>query len=196
MFKKRRTIDSLRYPATRPYESPTGTRRRRSIPDNVRRYFVPLSVMEATDRLMRKFGLEERECYVWWGGYFTSEGEGQVLTALCPDIPSSYGRIHLRTPELIALHNRLREIDQVLLAELHTHPPGAGGQNEVDASYPAATYPGFISIVVPDFAVPRFYDLRESYVYEYQGSGSWRELGRDEIVARFVIEETFFSVEI
>ena len=30
--------------------------------------------------------------------------------------------------------------DQVLIAELHTHPPGAGGQNEVVAAYDAVPY--------------------------------------------------------
>jgi hypothetical protein len=145
---------------------------------------------------MRRFGEEQRECYVWWGGYFTTEGDGQVLTALCPAIQTDFGHIHLDNRELTALHTRLRALDQVLLAELHTHPPGAGGQNEVDAAHPAATYPGFISVVVPNFACPRFYDLRKTYVYAYMGAGRWRQLDPQEIEHRFVVEEAFFSVEV
>lgn len=152
--------------------------------------------MEATERVMQRFGREKRECYVWWGGYFTANGDAQVLTALCPEVPSMYGRVQLTSRELAVLHVKLRDIDQVLIVELHTHPPGAGGQNEVDAANPAATYPGFISVVVPNFAFPRFYDLRKAYVYEYRGSGRWHELQGPEIVQRFLIEEPFFSITV
>ena len=145
---------------------------------------------------MRRFGEEYRECYVWWGGYFTTDGDAQVVTALCPDISTEFGHIHLSNRELSVLHERLRSLDQVLVAELHTHPPGAGGQNEVDAANPAATYRGFISIVVPNFAAPRFHDLRQTYVYEYIQSGEWRELTPPEVEMRFVVEEPFISVRV
>jgi len=196
MFKKAQPKPAFSYPIARPYRSPSGDRRRRPIPDNIKRLYIPLTVLEATDRIMRRFGREKRECYVWWGGSFTWDGEGQVLTALCPEMHSEYGRIHLQTHNLTVMHSHLREIDQILLAELHTHPPGAGGQNDVDAAYPAATYRGFISIVVPDFASPIFHDLRNVYVYEYLGSGGWQQLKRAEIEDRFVIEESFFSVKV
>jgi hypothetical protein len=150
--------------------------------------------MEATSNVMGRFGKEKRECYVWWAGYFSSEYEGQILTALWPEIQTEYGHIHLDNAALTTLHSKLRDFDQILLAELHTHPPGAGGQNDVDASHSAATYSGFISIVVPDFGLPRCYDLRESNVYEYIGTGRWRELSRREIQDRFIIEESFVSV--
>jgi len=184
------------YATHRPYSSPSGDRRRRAVPDQIRRYYVPLSVLEATDRVMRRFGQEKRECYVWWGGYFTSHGDGQVVTAFCPEAHTEFGRVHLGIRDLTALHSRLRALDQVLLAELHTHPPGAGGQNQVDAAYPAVTYPGFISVVVPDFALPCFWDLRSAYMYEYLGLGRWRQLERDEIRNRFVVEESFLAVKV
>lgn len=184
------------YPAIRPYQSLTGRRRRRPIPDRISRYYVPLAVLEATDQVMRRFGAEERECYVWWGGYFTPSGEGQVLTALWPEAATDFGCVHLNNRQLLQLHQQLRSLDQLLMVELHTHPPGAGGQNEVDAAHPAATYPGFVSVVVPDFAFPRFYDLRHAHLYEYQETGQWRQLDAGEIADRFVVEETFLSVRV
>src|SRR5206468_3948680 len=108
---------------------------------------------------MRRFGREQRECYAWWGGSFTLAGDAYVATAYCPDVRTDYGRIQLDARDFAALHADLRARDQVLIAELHTHPPGAGGQNEVDAAHPAATYAGFLTIVVPDFAYPHLYDL-------------------------------------
>jgi len=145
---------------------------------------------------MRQFGKEKRECYVWWGGYFTSDGDAQVVTALCPNIPSKFGCIRLGIKELTLLHSRLRTLDQVLLVELHTHPPGAGGQNSVDAAHPAAPYRGFVSVVVPNFAFPQFYDLRKTHVYEYLDSGEWRQLEPREVQGRFVVEEGFMSVRV
>ena len=143
------------------------SRRIRPIPDVVNKIYVPLPVIDATDEVMKAFRHEQRECYVWWGGFFSSDGTAQVITALCPDLETDFGRIHLGLKDFATLHSRLRDLDQVLIAELHSHPPGAGGQNEVDASNPAAPYPGFISVVVPDFAFPHFADLRNTYVYEY-----------------------------
>ena len=105
---------------------------------------------------MQRYGREHREYYVWWGGYFTADGDGQVVTALCPEVETTFGSIHLSNRQLAVLHTQLRDLDQVLLVELHTHPLGAGGQNEVDAAHPASTHTGFITIVVPNFAFPRF----------------------------------------
>lgn len=182
------------YPSLRPYLSPPGKRRVCAVPGKDYSLYIPLSVLEATDRVMRRYGREQRECYVWWGGYFTAQGFGQVVTALWPEIPTSYGRIHLTHHELAALQERLRILDQVLLAELHTHPPGAGGQNEVDAAHPASTHYGFLSIVVPDFAYPYLYDLRRTHVYSYRGAGRWQQLRPAEIEERLVVEESSGSI--
>ncbi len=182
------------YPLGRPYDSPATGRRRRPMPDRIRHYDIPLPVLEATDQVMRRFGRENRECYVWWGGYFTSDAEAQVLSVLYPRDRTSFGRVHLKLPTLEKMHRVLRSRDQILLIELHTHPPGAGGQNEVDAAHPAAPYSGFISIVVPDFAFPHLHDLRNTYVYEYIGNLRWRQIDRSEIEERFIVEEANISV--
>ena len=101
-----------------------------------------------------------------WGGYY-ADGDGQVVIASWLEVQTEFGRIHLTNQQLRVLTRQLRQLDQILPVELRTHPPGAGGQNEVDSENPAATYPGFISIVVPDFALPNFWDLRNTYVYGY-----------------------------
>lgn len=173
---------------------PSGRRRQQGVPEYIRKFFIPTAILEATSRIMGRFGYEKRECYVWWGGYFNSDGVAHVLTAYSPIINTSYGRVHLQNQDLVAMHQELRNRDQLLIAELHTHPPGAGGQNEVDAAHPAAPYPGFISIVVPNFAHPRFDDLTEAFVYEYIKENRWRTLDSSEIRKRFVIEDSFVEV--
>ena len=183
------------YPHTVPYRICETVRRRRPLPDSIGRIYVPLSVMRETNEVMRRFGRERRECYVWWGGYFAN-GDGQVVSAIWPEVRTDFGRIHLTNQQLRVLNGRLRQLDQILLVELHTHPPGAGGQNEVDAANPAATYPGFVSIVVPDFAFPNFWDLRDTYVYEYIQGNNWRTLLREDIEEKFVIEPQGIGLEV
>jgi hypothetical protein len=192
-FSKQPRTTPDAYPDIRPYNSPTGGRRKTPVPDRIERFYVPLAVLQATSHFMRRFAEQRRECYAWWGGYFTDR-EAQVVTALCPDIQTQFGHIRLGTKELMALHNELRRLDHALLVELHSHPPGCGGQNDVDAAHPAATYPGFITIVVPDFGLPRFYDLSDSHVYEYIHANHWRQLTHSEIRSRFVIEEASLLV--
>jgi len=57
------------------------------------------------------------------------------------------------------------------------------------------SYHGFVSVVVPEFAFPRF-DLRNSYIYEYLERNRWRELPAEEIAERIKVEPHFVSVEI
>jgi hypothetical protein len=183
------------YPLVRPYSSPL-TGRRKRIPSNpIQRYFIPLSLMEATDKVFRKFMARNTEGYAWWTGYLNLDLEAQVCGVLYPEAKTQYGRVYLNRKMMSAMHRKLIELDQILLAELHTHPPGAGGQNEVDAYNAAIFYPGFITIVVPNFARPRFYDLRDSFIYEYECSGTWRKLEKSEILKRFIIEESLVEVK-
>lgn len=186
--------DQTLYPTGIPWNSPPAGRRRVPVPEQVRRVYVPRAVLHATSTVMRRFGEEGRECYVWWGGSHTADGHAYVTTAYCPDVPSSFGRVHVGREKLGELHEALRENDQVLVAELHTHPPGAGDQNEVDAANAAATYPGFLSLVIPNFAVPYLFDLRQVHTYEYESEGHWRTLDPAEIEARFTIEPTMLTV--
>ncbi|MHC4398742.1 MAG: hypothetical protein ACYTG0_03590 [Planctomycetota bacterium] len=183
-----------RYPTSLTSRRDLPVRRRTIAPDHILRFYLPLAVVEVTNHVMRQFGDQQRECYVWWGGYFTPEGAAQVVSAYCPSIHTDYGRIELDMSDFHALHHELRTRDQVLLIELHTHPPGAGGQNEIDAAHPAAPYRGYVSVVVPDFAYPCFRDLRHCYVYEYVGVNRWLRLDKHEIEQKFTIEDSLVLV--
>src|SRR5688572_28892711 len=99
-------------------------RRAQRVPDRIGRYYLPQAVLEATEAVMQRFGRENRECYVWWGGSFDSSGNGHIITAFCPETKTEYGCVQLDTSDLLSLHCKLRSLDQLLLVELHTHPPG------------------------------------------------------------------------
>lgn len=161
-------------------------RRSRPRPAAVHRFCIPSAVLQATGEVMQSHGRCRRECYVWWGGYHTRDGEAQVLTAYYPKVAAGPATVHLTTSDLLQLHQQLRDHDQTLIAELHTHP-GRGGQNSTDAANPAAVYAGFLSIVVPDYSFPTL-DLVQSHVYEYLSGGAWREWASTEKSGRLVVE--------
>lgn len=168
------------------------SRRQRQRPASINRYYLTGDVITATEKLMRRYGKEERECYVWWGGYCTSDGDAQIVSAILPEVTTQFGRVHLSSAQLSKLHAKLRELDQILLVELHTHP-GGSGQNEVDAAHPAAIYPGFVTVVVPDFCKSGIGEL-SAHFYQYQNNKCWNALSRQEINDRFIIEPSFVSV--
>jgi hypothetical protein len=59
-----------------------------------------------------------------------------------------------------------------ICAQIHTHP-GPAFHSKTDDLHPIIHVPGFVSIVVPDFA--RGPALRRSYVAEIDESGGWRK---------------------
>lgn len=193
-FGSRKEPERQRYPKAAPYAVPPRGRRRAPVPDRIDRVYIPHGVIESTSWIMGQFGKERRECYVWWGGYFIEDGIAQVTSAFCPDVGTDFGRVELHMHDFHCLHAALRQRDQALIAELHTHPPGGGGQNEVDAAHAAAPYPGFITIVVPNFAQPYFHDLRNCYVYEYLVNNCWKQLNPTQIAAKFTVEESLVVV--
>lgn len=176
--------------------SPEGSARRRARPHPGRfsRFFVPRSVIDASDEIFREHRDEERECFLIWGGYPDGLGGATIASVIHPAVRSHYGRVALDRRTVHRVMECLRQRDQVLVAELHTHPPGAGGQNESDAGHTMSCHDGSIAVVVPDFGGPRFADLVGSFVYEYRTPQGWEGLGHAEVAERFLIDETLFRV--
>lgn len=169
-------------------------RRTRPHPGSFSRIFLPRSVFDASDVIFREHREEERECFLIWGGYPDGLGGAVVASVIHPVVNSLYGRVALERKEVHRIMECLRKKDQILIVELHTHPPGAGGQNESDAAHTMSCHNGSIAVVVPDFGAPRFSDLSNSFVYEYRTPSGWEALLRQEVTERFVIDETLFKV--
>lgn len=180
----------------KPFEQAKIVRRKRLPLMPPIRYYLPKNVIKDTDSIFKKFGKRNAEGYAWWAGYIINENEAQICTAIYPYVETQYGRVHLDRKLLSTMYKKLIELDQILLVELHTHPPGAGGQNDVDAANAAVYYKGFKSIVVPNFGLPKFYSLLNCHVYDYQKNGAWRRMNRSEISSRFIVDETLVEVKI
>lgn len=182
------------YPFSAPYFKKGTERRQCVITQSIYRYFISLHVMKTTNDYMQKHRRLKTECFVFWGGYLINNDTAQIVSIYYPKIITTYGRIYLSNKDVTLLNRSLLKHDHLLLVELHTHPPNARGQNSVDASNALCYHQGFISIVVPDFGYPIFYDLRKCYIYEYKNKGLWKQLSFKEIEERFIIEDSVIEV--
>jgi proteasome lid subunit RPN8/RPN11 len=90
--------------------------------------------------------------------------------------------------EMLRLKGYLDQTDQVLLAQIHSHP-GSAFHSSTDDMNAASPWPGYISVVVPNFGniADDFWDEVEAY--ELLGGGEWRHLDSTERHARFFARE-------
>lgn len=168
----------------------TNTHRRQIIPNFNGVIEVNDSIINTTEQHFRFFGSQHTEAYVWWAGCFESALKASVEQAFLFDQSSrSFGHVTLSAAELRKAHQWLKDEGLVLMAELHTHPPGASGQSYLDSLNPATTYRGFVSIVVPDFCLQPLDDLTHCFVYRYLQNNKWSYLGAEEITELLKIKE-------
>ena len=78
---------------------------------------------------------------------------------------------------------RLADQNLGIRIQVHTHP-GAAFHSQIDDEFPIIHSPGFLSLVIPNFAFgPVGFD--DAYLSEIQPDGRWREVP---IAERIVVE--------
>jgi hypothetical protein len=93
--------------------------------------------------------------------------------------------------DVLALGERVAKRGWYVLAQVHTHP-GAAFHSPVDDQFPISNKPGFISIVVPNFARNRVEVGWAWFLLE--GGGRWRQLKEEERAALFVrAQDSYWS---
>lgn len=171
----------------------TMNRRRRGLPDAVSTYYIPRCVFEHTLTHLRINGKKRREGYVFWAGGYSMDGDCFVSSCIVPQVPASFGRVKIPPEKMIAISQEVRRHDLLIVAQIHSHP-GLTGHSSVDEEKAVGLQPGFISIVVPNFASENRKHLTDCSVYEYVLAGKWHRLTRDEVLAKFVIDEDLLVV--
>ena len=128
-------------------------------------------------------GRHGSEGLVYLGGVPTADEI--IVTSLLRLHHEAQGDCVKPTPaEVRWLLSILRERDEKLIAQLHTHRHGArhsAGDDQLATSF----HDGFLSIVVPDFAVD-VKRIDQCIVHEY-GGGRFRALSADATAARFKV---------
>lgn len=168
------------------------SRRERRVPTGVQRYHIPEAVIEETQRFLRSHGANGHEAYMLWAGGF-SEHEAYVTTCVEPEVPTRPGGVKIPTRKMTQINRALLERDQLLVAQVHSHP-GQAFHSNVDERKAVTFHEGFVSIVVPDYASTSVADLQACGVYRYHIGQGWRQLTAEETDDMFVIEPTSLEV--
>ncbi|MFA9516582.1 hypothetical protein ACERIT_05095 [Halopenitus sp. H-Gu1] len=184
--------DGGRARLSRPYVSPGNSRRTRGISGPIEKFYVPTAVLRETQRFIEAHGAEETEAYVFWAGAVT-DGEAYITTCVYPTANARHGGVKVPLRKMTEINLELRDRDQLVLAQVHSHP-GVARHSPVDEEKAVSFHEGFVSIVVPDFGETPVYDLRDCGVYVYTATEGWRLLDDGEIEDQFVIEETVLEV--
>lgn len=132
---------------------------------------LPREIVRKTIRTLKHCGRGECECAVYWIG---PAGK---------DLIDSYEHpVHRRSPFgyqvddrwLTNLWKRLAVSGQSIKAQVHTHP-GKAYHSEIDDQWPIVSQPGFISVVIPDFAGGEP-SLDRFWIGRLQPDGQWQQI--------------------
>ena len=152
---------------------------------NLATFYISSTVLEHTKRCFEKWGKRSLECIILWGGYKTSGGDYIVTTCYILEQYRSPILSRVKKKAMEELLAKLHLAGQVLIAQVHTHPPGIVHPTKIDEEGLAVHYDGFIYIIVPNYGLTAW-DLPSCSICECR-EGHLRPLSREEIRDRFIV---------
>ena len=138
---------------------------------------VPASLLTSTYRTLQECGRGRNECVVYWTGpvMLLDLADGHDH----PDHRRSPGEYEIDTKWLTHYWFRLSKEQRAIRAQIHTHP-GLAFHSATDDQFPVVSQPGFISIVIPSFAMGKILD--DIWVGKLETDGRWRAVALDEVI--------------
>jgi hypothetical protein len=144
-------------------------------------YRLPRDILRCTFEQFRACGKGRRECQALWLSSWTSPAA--INEIVHPEHEAHMGGFVLDDHWLNDFWYRLARDNLGVRIQVHTHP-GAAFHSPIDDAYPIIHTPGFLSLVIPNFAVgPIGFD--RAYLTEIQEDGCWREV---DIASRLAVE--------
>lgn len=129
---------------------------------------IPTELWRESLEILRSYGKDGSEGLVFWGGVVA--GDCLQITGLYAPRHRPQGlRVRLAADESRWLLRLLRERDEKLVAQVHSHSDLAF-HSDGDEERAASFHSGFLSIVVPHFGVG-VERLEDCAVFEYDGKG-------------------------
>jgi len=128
-------------------------------------------VLPETFRTLSACGEGRRECVAYW----TGPANDAVVDGVEHPIHkrSAYG-YEVDDGWLTQFWKKLAQLGRSIKAQVHTHP-GAAFHSAVDDQWPIISQPGFLSIVIPNFA-SRAASLENAWVGRLRPDGVWEQL--------------------
>jgi hypothetical protein len=135
-------------------------------------YRLPRRMIDETFATFRSCGAGKRECQLYWA---SSWDDPFTLTDVVhPAHASSFGGVLLDGAWISKFWLQLADRGLGVRVQVHTHP-GEAFHSKTDDDFPLIHEAGFLSLVIPDFALgPIGFD--RAYLTEIQPDGRWRQL--------------------
>jgi len=141
---------------------------------------VTQDLLDRTFDVFRSCGRAELECVAYWTG---PRGDASVIDRLHhPDHESNEFGYSVDSDWLTTFFHDLYKESRSVRAQIHTHP-GAAFHSVTDDEHSLVPAPGFISIVIPDFAHGRV-GFESAAMYRMSDSGTWVECDVADIEVR------------
>ena len=135
-------------------------------------YRVPLAVLRETFAELRRCGAGRRECQVLWTSGWANVGA--IDTMVHPVHRARGDGFELDGAWLTEFWLQLARENAGVRVQVHTHP-GEAFHSPTDDAWPIVHSPGFLSLVIPDFAQGAV-GFDGAYLTELQLDGSWRQV--------------------
>jgi hypothetical protein len=127
----------------------------------------------------RKCGQGKRECVVYWVG--PTETPEVVDTVVHPDHAATPYAYEVDDAWLTAFWLRLAKDRKAIKAQVHTHG-GAAFHSPTDDRWPAIRQEGFLSLVLPGFAIREF--VREDlFLARMNDQFEWDEVSPSDFIS-------------
>lgn len=154
------------------------------------RFHLPDELWNQTVSALRYYGQFQSEGLVYWGGIVGAGGETIVTSLLKLNHLPQGGCVRPTSKEMRVLLRTLRERDEKLVAQIHSHP-GQAFHSPGDSLHATSFHRGFISLVLPNFG-SGVQSLFDCAVYEFRGS--FEAVTQSEIAERFVVQPTIVDL--
>lgn len=154
------------------------------------RFHLPQDIWDGTVTALRYYGQFQSEGLAYWGGIVGAGGETVVTSLLKLNHLPQGGCVRPTPEEMRVLLRTLRERDEKLVAQIHSHPWQAF-HSPGDSQHATSFHLGFISIVLPNFG-NGVQSLLDCAVYEFRGN--FEALTNTEIADRFVIQSAIVDL--
>jgi hypothetical protein len=135
-------------------------------------YHVPRRVVDETVAHFRRCGAGRRECQTLWIGPWSTP---TLITEVVHPVHQAHaGGFELDDRWLSEFWLRLARDELGVRVQAHTHP-GAAFHSATDDAFPIIHTPGFLSLVIPNFALGPV-GFQDAYLTEIQADGNWRQV--------------------
>lgn len=140
---------------------------------------LPKAVLTATFEQFRSCGDGQRECVAYW---CADTATPDVLARIVhPDHTAAGGGYAVDDAWVMQFFVSLNQRQETVRVQIHTHPRWAG-HSRIDDAYALVPAAGFLSLVVPDFALGPV-GLDATHLVEMTADGDWVERDPEEVFA-------------